>query len=626
MLKKSSNPFWSLLLLMSLLGASPVFGQGTSFTYQGKLTDGTSPASGTYDMQFKLFDMPEGGTQQGTDVTNPTVLVSGGIFTVQLDFGSGVFNGSPRFLEIAVRPAGNNDPHTVLSPRQPVTQTPYAIRSASAATADYALNASQLEGLPSSGFIQNGTSQQTGTNFNIGGDGNVGGLLTASTVRADFQFNIGAQRILSAPGGGTNIFAGVYAGATNTTGIYNSFFGPAAGYANTNGSYNSFFGPAAGRANTTGSNNSFLGSSAGFANTNGSYNSFFGSSAGYANTIGNYNSFLGRNAGFNNTEGGGNVFLGLEAGFSNTTGADNAFLGTFAGWSNTSGNYNTFIGRGSKGAAGDLTNATAVGANALVNCSNCMVLGSINGLNGATSGVKVGIGTTNPQYQLDVDGGAGVALRGLSTNTTGVQGVSTSGSAIVGQSISGIGVLGFSENNFGVFGTSPSGTGVRGVGGTGWAGEFIGKVSITGLLRLPTLGAPGLLPLCVNIDLDVSFCSSSLRYKTDVGPFSGGLDTLNRLRPIAFTWKQGGMRDLGLAAEEVEKVEPLLVTYNEAGQVEGVKYDRLNVVLVNAMQQQQRAIESLRHENAELKARFAALEQVVQQIKDQQAMILKASR
>ena len=45
------------------------------------------------------------------------------------------------------------------------------------------------------------------------------------------------------------------------------------------------------------------------------------------------------------------------------------------------------------------------------------------------------------------------------------------------------------------------------------------------------------------------------------------------------------MRDLGLAAEEVEKIEPLLVTYNEQGEVEGVKYDRINVALVNAVKE-----------------------------------------
>ncbi len=54
------------------------------------------------------------------------------------------------------------------------------------------------------------------------------------------------------------------------------------------------------------------------------------------------------------------------------------------------------------------------------------------------------------------------------------------------------------------------------------------------------------------------------------------------------------MRDLGLGAEDVEKVEPLLVTYNETGAVEGVKYDRVAVVLLNAVKEQQVQVEQQR--------------------------------
>jgi hypothetical protein len=39
------------------------FAQTTAFTYQGRLTDAGNPASGNYDLQFKLFDAPSGGTQ-----------------------------------------------------------------------------------------------------------------------------------------------------------------------------------------------------------------------------------------------------------------------------------------------------------------------------------------------------------------------------------------------------------------------------------------------------------------------------------------------------------------------------------------------------------------------------------
>lgn len=70
---------------------------------------------------------------------------------------------------------------------------------------------------------------------------------------------------------------------------------------------------------------------------------------------------------------------------------------------------------------------------------------------------------------------------------------------------------------------------------------------------------------------------------------AGGL--INRLKPITFDWKDSGTHDLGLGAEDVAAIEPLLVTYNAQGQVEGVKYDRIGVVLVNVVKQQQEQIE-----------------------------------
>ena len=51
------------------------------------------------------------------------------------------------------------------------------------------------------------------------------------------------------------------------------------------------------------------------------------------------------------------------------------------------------------------------------------------------------------------------------------------------------------------------------------------------------------------------------------------------------------MHDLGFGAEDVAAVNPLLVNYNKDGQVEGVKYDRLSVLFVNAFKEQQKQIE-----------------------------------
>ena len=128
-------------------------------------------------------------------------------------------------------------------------------------------------------------------------------------------------------------------------------------------------------------------------------------------------------------------------------------------------------------------------------------------------------------------------------------------------------------------------------------------VRIPGSLNITTLGAATATHLCINAGL-VSNCSSSLRYKDNLAPFTAGLELINRLRPITFSWKQSGERDLGLGAEDVAAVEPLLVTYNERGQVEGVKYDRINIALINAVRQQQGLIkqqgEQLKQQRVEI--------------------------
>jgi hypothetical protein len=205
-----------LIVLTIVLSAGAIFGQTNGFTYQGRLTDGGTPANGNYDLQFALFDAADGNNQIGQTKTVSGVPVSAGVFTVTLDFGANAFSGANRFLEISARPAGAAA-FTLLTPRQSITSTPYAVRSLNAATADTATNAQQLGNLPvstyvltvdprlsdsrpptggSSNYIQNGNGPQAG-NFNISGNGTAGGALSGNTVNAATQYNLGGQKILS---------------------------------------------------------------------------------------------------------------------------------------------------------------------------------------------------------------------------------------------------------------------------------------------------------------------------------------------------------------------------------------------------------------------------------------------
>jgi hypothetical protein len=92
----------------------------TGFMYQGRLTDGGSPANGSYDFLFRLYDSPSGYNQVGSTAPRDDVAVTDGYFTLSLDFGN-VFGGTALWLEVSVRPGISGGGHTTLWPRQALT-------------------------------------------------------------------------------------------------------------------------------------------------------------------------------------------------------------------------------------------------------------------------------------------------------------------------------------------------------------------------------------------------------------------------------------------------------------------------------------------------------------------------
>jgi hypothetical protein len=122
---------------------STALAQGTTaFTYQGRLNDGTNPATGLYDLKFTLYDAASiGGIVPGTvPVVIPAAGVTNGAFTVALNFGPTAFTGAARWLDIAVRTNGALT-FVTLTPRQWLTPTPYALYAPSAGTAGSATTA-----------------------------------------------------------------------------------------------------------------------------------------------------------------------------------------------------------------------------------------------------------------------------------------------------------------------------------------------------------------------------------------------------------------------------------------------------------------------------------------------------
>ncbi len=284
---------------------------------------------------------------------------------------------------------------------------------------------------------------------------------------------------------------------------------------------------------------------------------------------------------------------------SNTEGSYNAFFGDVAGFSNTTGSNNTVIGTQANVGAIDLTNATAIGSKALVSQNNSLVLGSINGLNSATSDTNVGIGTTSPGFKLHI--------MGHTTHDWPIiklQNVDSGGHSYwLYSGANGV------PGDFGIYDESASGYRfyIRGTNGNVGIGttdpqaklavnrdaQISGNLATNGnfvFAPLPESNPAWISPIFNGIAA-LGSCGSSLRFKSDMRTFSGGMDIVNRLRPIGFAWRKDGRRDIGLAAEEVEMVEPLLTFRNGKGEVEGVRYNQLSAIFINAFKEQQSLIE-----------------------------------
>ena len=91
----------------------------------------------------------------------------------------------------------------------------------------------------------------------------------------------------------------------------------------------------------------------------------------------------------------------------------------------------------------------------------------------------------------------------------------------------------------------------------------------------------------------IGYVSSSLQYKTNIRDLTK-TDWLHDLRPVLFDWKDGSRKDdWGLVAEEVELVQPALVSYAKNGQPETVSYSKLVVPLLAEVQRLRAALTAL---------------------------------
>jgi len=226
------------------------------------------------------------------------------------------------------------------------------------------------------------------------------------------------------PSGGNgkaNTAAGFQALYSVSSGTGNIAVGERALYNDTTGSSNTACGAGSLELNTSASNNTATGNDALYSNSNpnGSFNTADGALALLANSGGAQNTAMGYQALYSNTTGQQNIAIGDRALLYNTTGSYNTAVGEVSISTDTgnnsedtgigafaldsaSGNDLTCIGYGCNTGGDAVYNGTAIGAYAVVNQSNSLVLGGAG-----QYAVRVGVGTTAPSNVLTIARGAG---------------------------------------------------------------------------------------------------------------------------------------------------------------------------------------------------------------------------
>jgi hypothetical protein len=387
-----------------------------------------------------------------------------------------------------------------------------------------------------------------------------------------------------------NTAFGAGALANNTTGTFNTANGSSALSNNTTGSQNTAGGDGALRSNTTGSLNTASGYNALFANTTGANNTASGAQALQSNTTGANNTATGVSALLANTYGGDNTATGVSALLFNTTGNGNTATGVGALERNTTGGGNTATGGGALESNTTGINNTASGSDALP--SNTTGSG-----NTAMGMVALGSSTTG-------DNNTAIGLSALQANSSGSKNIALGYFA-------GANITGTSNNiDIGNLGSVNDSGAIR-IGTAGTQNSFF----VAGVRGITT-GNNDAVPLVIDSNGQLGTVSSSRRFKEDIHDMDTASSGLLRLRPVTFRYQKpfaDGSKPIqyGLVAEEVAEVYPDLVARSADGQIETVKYQVLDSMLLNELQKEHQQVQQQAETIQRLESRLAALEEAL---------------
>jgi trimeric autotransporter adhesin len=415
-----------------------------------------------------------------------------------------------------------------------------------------------------------------------------------------------AQAVVPAPDGGYpggNTAEGQNALLSLTFGLYNTGVGIYSLLSLTDGSFNTGVGAGTLLANTA-DENTATGAGALFSNITGNDNTANGAFALFSNTA-TGNTAVGSNALLNNTTGGTleniqgtnvgpNVAVGWQTLESNTVASANTAVGYQALQSFTTGP----VGFEQVGLC------TAVGFRALANATG-------DGFANSAFGYQALYNNS------DGFGNTAIGLQALLSNTTGSSNVAIGNNALSNNTEG-------ADNTAVGFNAGASVTTASNVICIGAFGQNVdNSCFIANIFDATSASGIGVF---VNSSGQLGTTTSSLRFKEKIEPMNQNSEALFALKPVTFRYKkeidQVGIRQFGLVAEEVEKLNPDLVVRDKEGKPYSVRYDQINAMLLNEFLKEHNAFLEERSKVQQLEA---ALEAVNARLKEQDARIEKVS-
>ena len=333
----------------------------------------------------------------------------------------------------------------------------------------------------------------------------------------------------------------------------------------------------------------------------------------------NGNTAEGDGALYNLTSGYGNTAEGDSALFSLTSGGSNTANGYFALSSNTTGNNNT-----------------ANGAGAL----ECNTTGNLNTANGnsaleynTTGNDNTANGDEALKNNTTANNNTAVGLHGAFHNTTGANNTAIGHKALANNTIGSSNIaLG---KGAGVFLTTGSNN--IDIGSAGVAGESntirIGSAQVRTFIKGISGAVVSGAAVVVNAGGQLGVTASSERFKDEIKPMDKASEVILALKPVTFRYKKDidpdSIPQFGLVAEEVEKVNPALVTHDADGKVYTVRYEQVNAMLLNEFLKEHRRVERQERKIQEQETTIVQLkremETVVTHAKEQDANIQRVS-